>query len=925
VQTARRTISTLQPLERHQIFEKNVEAWLLPLQVGAHYAFRHDSGMGSSAEFLSSVLDEAPDSVAIAVTQYRSSFTSDAPINEKNITHLESRWPQLTWSPDFEKIPSPSHFILPLVDKLVTHSSSVLFQAMVWDKPVQILQGSHFERFSAQNDDDLSRNRGVLACLLGRYNVLNDSITKDKRFLPRMLETAVALKRRNHIDIDHLPSFHDIDPDYGGKLLGAFDGSAIIKALGRINPSIPEREKIGIKFISACKKKEIKIISFDVFDTLIARPVETPVALFHMMQTAAERALEMRFPDFSRIRALSEKHAREQGGAEEIQIEDIYIHVAEHYQLSAEETARLIACEIDVEVRMALPRSMGMHLWSLAMASGKKIILISDMYLPKTAIERMLNKCGYSGYGEIFISSDCFNTKRTGGLYDHVLAASRVNGHNVFHTGDNKNADCVNAEKRGFRTMYVPKAIDRMRKNKIYTQIFPPKYGSERARAIVSGLIAQRLFEGIPVPGESTTLFAGEPWRLGYAALGPLYTGFSQWLHREAKRENIAKLYFLAREGYLLRDIYNIVHGGNALPNAFLLCSRRAARVAALQTPRQVAELAGEAFDRSANFGTLLKHRFGLDIQTLAPEKKAELEFDIDETLETSPEGRSRFSRACTLLAPEILDHAAGERSAYLRYLDNMGFQSEKRPAVVDLGWKGNMQTALGRLRGKEIFGYYLATLSGVEGNSALHGYMRAYAGERLNPGFADVILENRKILELLTCHASLSFSRFSFESTGNLRPEFLEDANHIHNARVIREVHRGARLFAEDYHRSFGDEDPETLIDYTLVSRVLRSFLTTPTTEDAILVSSLSFEDGFAGAAAITMKDAGSNVWPTGAAVLTRQVSTESAGQARISRPASRIAAASSSAGNPAPPFAYEAATKNEESGAAEKKQPRG
>jgi len=667
---------------------------------------------------------------------------------------------------------------------------------MVWDKPIQILQGSYFERFSARNDADLSRNRMVLAYLLGRYNVLNHLIIKDKRFLSRLLEAAIALKRCNNIDIDHLPSFHDIDPDYGRKLLGAFDGSAIIKALGRINPSIPEREKIGIKFISACKKKEVKIVSFDVFDTLISRPVETPVALFHMVQTTAERTLKMHFSDFSRIRALSEKCAREQNSAGEIQIENIYSHIAEHYQLSTEETARFIACEIDVEVRAALPRSMGMHLWSLAKASGKKIILISDMYLPKTVIERMLNKCGYSGYGEIFVSSDLSSTKRTGELYDHVLTELRINGHNVFHTGDNKNADCINAEKRGFRTMYVPKALDRMWKNKIYPQIFPPKYGSERARAIVSGLIAYRLFEGIPAPGESTTLFAGEPWRLGYAALGPLYTGFSQWLHREAKRDNITKLYFLAREGYLLHDIYNIIHGRNALPNAFLLCSRRAARVAALQTPRQVAELAGEAFDKSTNFGTLVKNRFGLDIQKLAPEKKSELLFDIDETLETSPEGKSRFSRACTLLAPEILDHAAAERSAYLRYLDSMGFQNEKKPAVVDLGWKGNMQAALGSLRGKEILGYYLATLSGVEGNSALHGYMRAYAGERLNAGFTDVILANRKILELLTCHASLSLSHFFFDSSGNLCPGFLEDENHIHNAMVIREIHRGAKLF---------------------------------------------------------------------------------------------------------------------------------
>jgi len=874
----RDTTNILQPFDRCQLFDGNVEAWLLPLQVSTHYAFKRDSGMEYSSEIFNRVLDEAPESVVVAVTQYKfgSPFgpISDTPINEKNFAFLKSRWPQLVWDPDFEKVSSPSHFLLPLVDKVVTHSSSILFQAMAWDKSVQVLDGSYFHQFSAQEDEELSRNRGVLAFLLGRYNVLNESITKDAKFLSNLLEAAVGFRINKTITAGDLPSFHDIDPTYNAKLLGAFDDSRIIKPLSQVNPSIIKRKEIEMKFRSETTKDTVKIISFDIFDTLIARPVETPVALFHQMKDAAERALGMCLPDFPAVRTWAEKHAHEKSTEEEISIEAIYQSVAEYYALSDEEAARLIACEIDVEIQASLPRSMGKRLWSLAVESGKKIILISDMYLPKTVLEAMLCKCGYSGYAEIFVSADYLSTKWTGRLYDHVLTKLGVDGHHIFHIGDNKNSDCVNAEARGFQTMHVPKALDRMHANKIYRQIFPPilYHESERARATVSGLIAYRLFEDIPVPGEDKTLFAGELWRLGYAALGPLYVGFSQWLHREAMRDGITRLYFLARDGYLFREIYNRVMGEDALPNTYLLCSRRATRVAALQTPQQIATLAGIEFVRHTKFCDLVKRRFGVDIRTLLPEKISKLPLSIDDILENIPEGRSKFVRACIVLAPEILDNAANERKAYLRYLDDMGFQNEEKPAVVDLGWQGSMQAALGALRNTDVFGYYLTTLANVGSANTLSRHTRGYAGERLSAGFTDPILCNRKILEALICHTDLSFLHFSIDSSGNLKPEFLEDANHVSNVRIIAEIHRGARLFAEDYHRFFGRDDQELLIDYTLVSRVLTSFLRNPTKEDALLVKSLSFEDSFAGTTSITINEIGNNLWPAGAAILKHQ-----------------------------------------------------
>lgn len=64
--------------------------------------------------------------------------------------------------------------------------------------------------------------------------------------------------------------------------------------------------------------------------------------------------------------------------------------------------------------------------------------------------------------------------------------------------------------------------------------------------------------------------------------MGPFVTGFMLWLGRQAKRDNISHLYFLSREGWLLKQIYDVLHKDdvNAVPSTYLYASRRATRVA---------------------------------------------------------------------------------------------------------------------------------------------------------------------------------------------------------------------------------------------------------------------------------------------------------------------------------------------------------
>ena len=47
---------------------------------------------------------------------------------------------------------------------------------------------------------------------------------------------------------------------------------------------------------------------------------------------------------------------------------------------------------------------------------------------------------------------------------------------------------------------------------------------------------------------------------LGFSVLGPLAAAFCQWLHARRAARPEARLYFLARDMYLMRDVYHTLY-----------------------------------------------------------------------------------------------------------------------------------------------------------------------------------------------------------------------------------------------------------------------------------------------------------------------------------------------------------------------------
>src|SRR5690606_6421067 len=98
--------------------------------------------------------------------------------------------------------------------------------------------------------------------------------------------------------------------------------------------------------------------------------------------------------------------------------------------------------------------------------------------------------------------------------------------------------------------------------------------------SIVFGLLATRFFSDTvsahPDPG--SMYGDGSAEAIGYGVLGPVVLSFCQWLWGKAKQDGVEHLFFLAREGQFVKEVFDVLAGqAGPVRTSYLVVSRRAA------------------------------------------------------------------------------------------------------------------------------------------------------------------------------------------------------------------------------------------------------------------------------------------------------------------------------------------------------------
>ncbi|WP_170839170.1 HAD-IA family hydrolase, partial [Escherichia coli] len=80
-----------------------------------------------------------------------------------------------------------------------------------------------------------------------------------------------------------------------------------------------------------------------------------------------------------------------------------------------------------------------------------KIIFISDMYLGKSFLAKILHKNGYEEYDNLYVSSEHRVKKHSGELFDYVINDLGIEPQTILHIGDNVEADVKKAKSRNIK------------------------------------------------------------------------------------------------------------------------------------------------------------------------------------------------------------------------------------------------------------------------------------------------------------------------------------------------------------------------------------------------------------------------------------------------------------------------------------------
>lgn len=195
----------------------------------------------------------------------------------------------------------------------------------------------------------------------------------------------------------------------------------------------------------------------------------------------------------------------------------------------------------------------------------------------------------------------------------------------------------------------------------------------------------------------------------------PVMCDFAGWVLKSAEAKGIKRLYFLARDGWIMYNTAVIIarRYGFTVEPRYLYCSRMSLRNAAL------GDLGDEAYRYLLEGGFALTPEVILGRLRLDAEERKEVYEDIafegNEKTEMGKAaaanfcGRLRGSKVYNSYVKKVWEASKPSAEAYLR---QEGLFSDTAYALVDSGWTGSMQKMFRILTGKKQTGYYFGLYS---------------------------------------------------------------------------------------------------------------------------------------------------------------------------------------------------------------------
>ena len=608
-----------------------------------------------------------------------------------------------------------------------------------------------------------------------------------------------------------------------------------------------------------------KYISFDIFDTLILRPFLQPEDLFELLNPKF-RELTNSQVSFSEIRKTGEQQAREahyrtHPEHQDVTLTEIYDFIGTRYEIDPAIIRQMQQAEIDLELNFCEIRRSGKSLFDMAKAAGKKILLISDMYLEQESIQAILDRNGYTGYERLYVSSQTRRLKYNGSLFQIALKDFPDAKDSILHIGDTWNSDITGSRKAGIDSLFLPKTREAF-ENKIgdYVtngcgwmgeRVCGSLLDGEKARKNLGirsmlALSAHRYFDYPYRPFLEGSDLNADPYFIGYYLVGMHMMGLCKWISRQLETRNRKTIHFLSRDGYLPMKAYGIYqkYCGGSAEISYLQTSRKALMPLIASDPLSFYQLPVEF---RAHTPASLLELLGFASAPLTTEQKYAILKEEGIAPDRYLTEQSEYQRLIRCFLKHIYSQEVHRNSqnAVKAYFS----QVQPEDVAFDMGYSGRIQAAISQACGTGIDVLFLHEdyRKSVELKAA--GGFDITSFYDFHPTVTGLFREHL----LSDCAGSC----IGYQITGQGAEPIIEQASKQPSDEfVVRSIQQGALDFMEDYLSRFGAY--LKWMDYSPVeaSLPLEGFMRHHSDADIRIFSGSLFEDEvYGGCAALNIE----------------------------------------------------------------------
>ncbi|EOS37796.1 hypothetical protein AALC16_11345 [Lachnospiraceae bacterium 29-91] len=550
---------------------------------------------------------------------------------------------------------------------------------------------------------------------------------------------------------------------------------AIAKRIGRLcmakqislidirGNNLCDQKKVSydLKGMKGIKKQDLRrrmqtsqVISIDLFDTLVMRRVLFPADVIELTGRRLMRQGVV-IDDFLKKRLASEKELARTGAPV---LTEIYSHMMELYGIAGIDPAWLAEQEWQTDLSLILPRGEMCGLLAEMREQGKEIYIVSDTYYTKEQLVKLLDHCQVDSYTDILASCD-YQTSKSGRLFERLQ--KKIGEKSCIHIGDDLAADIENAQKNGLETCQIPSGADLFEEAGCLGIRDSIESLSGRIKA---GLFVSRLFNSpFQFEEDGCKISAADAYEIGFLFFAPMISDFVLWLDRQIQKRQIRNVWFCARDGYLIKKLYDELQGKDA--SVYFLTSRTAAVSAGMESAQDICYVE--------------KMRFGGTIQEQMQER-----FGISISGGT---GESLMP-----YAQDILKAASTNKKNYQKYISSLQTGAGET-AFFDFVSKGTSQKYLQRLVKNHLKGFYFLQIEKDYTTGEELDISSFYRTKDLGSGG---LFDSYYILETILTSPMPSVKTFDEEG----RPCYAEETRSKKDIRCILSVQKGI----EDYFRVY-------------------------------------------------------------------------------------------------------------------------